>query len=242
MRELTLAPEIADVATTVAPSGASAPSTRRSFMTRSSPARHVSPSRRTSRGTASRSRTWTCRAPNCASASATRAGLGPTREVAADGSPSEAPARRRKRRRARASLPGSMPASWLRSRSPCAIAFEMRGNSALTFVPQGGDTKWTVRSAWPHPCFGGDFLPQQRRVDAKGFEAQYRIGNLALGKSLVATGDVAAQSDIASRQSSRNSTQVRQHRSSSSRSTFIRRSTARPSTASCSSASRSSRC
>ena len=69
-------------------------------------------------------------------------------------------------------------------------AFDLRGNSSLTFAPQGGDTKWTVRSSWPHPSFGGDFLPQQRRIDAKGFEAGYRVGNLALGRSLVSTGDV----------------------------------------------------
>jgi inner membrane protein len=68
--------------------------------------------------------------------------------------------------------------------------FDLRGNSSLTFAPQGGDTKLTVRSSWPHPSFGGDFLPQQRRIDAKGFEAGYRIGNLALGRSLVSTGDV----------------------------------------------------
>ena len=69
-------------------------------------------------------------------------------------------------------------------------SFELRGNSALTFAPQGGDTKWTVNSAWPHPSFGGDFLPQERRIDANGFQAVYRIGNLALGRSLVSTGDV----------------------------------------------------
>ena len=69
-------------------------------------------------------------------------------------------------------------------------SFELRGNSALTFAPQGGDTKWTVRSAWPHPSFGGDFLPQERRVGANGFQAVYRIGNLALGRSLVSTGDI----------------------------------------------------
>ena len=68
--------------------------------------------------------------------------------------------------------------------------FELRGNSALTFVPQGGDTKWTVKSSWPHPSFGGDFLPQDRSISANGFQAQYRIGNLALGRSLVSTGDV----------------------------------------------------
>ena len=71
-----------------------------------------------------------------------------------------------------------------------AYKFELRGNSALTFVPQGGDTKWTVKSSWPHPSFGGDFLPQDRSISANGFQAQYRIGNLALGRSLVSTGDV----------------------------------------------------
>ena len=78
---------------------------------------------------------------------------------------------------------GSLPTQ------PIAVrySFELRGNSALTFAPQAGDTVWTVRSAWPHPSFAGDFLPQDRRVDASGFQATYRIGNLALGKSLVST-------------------------------------------------------
>ena len=79
--------------------------------------------------------------------------------------------------------------------------FDLRGNSSLTFVPQGGDTKWTVQSSWPHPSFGGDFLPQQRTISANGFQAQYRIGNLALGRSLVSTGDVGQ--DNASDQASR---------------------------------------
>lgn len=69
-------------------------------------------------------------------------------------------------------------------------SFELRGNSSITFAPQAGDTKWTVRSSWPHPSFVGDFLPQQRRIGVEGFEAAYRIGNLALGRSLVATGEV----------------------------------------------------
>jgi inner membrane protein len=74
--------------------------------------------------------------------------------------------------------------------------FELRGNSALTFAPQAGDTVWTVRSPWPHPSFAGDFLPQERRVGANGFQATYRIGNLALGKSLVSTGEVGQSNAI----------------------------------------------
>ena len=80
---------------------------------------------------------------------------------------------------------------------PIAVRYqyELRGNSSLTYLPQAGETVWNVRSPWPHPSFVGDFLPQDRKVDAKGFSATYRIGNLALGKSLVSTSD-AGQSNV----------------------------------------------
>lgn len=76
--------------------------------------------------------------------------------------------------------------------------FGLRGNSSLTLAPQAGDLVWNVKSAWPHPSFGGDFLPDTRRVDSNGFDAVYRIGNLALGRSLVSTGDVG-QSNLSDR-------------------------------------------
>jgi inner membrane protein len=69
------------------------------------------------------------------------------------------------------------------------FAYAMRGNAHLTLAPQAGDTRWTVASAWPHPSFQGGFLPATRRVDDKGFAATYRLGNLALGKSLVEVRD-----------------------------------------------------
>ena len=69
------------------------------------------------------------------------------------------------------------------------FAYDFRGNAALSLAPQAGDTRWTVRSSWPSPSFGGDFLPEGRSVGNKGFAATYRIGNLALGRSLVSTGD-----------------------------------------------------
>jgi inner membrane protein len=74
-------------------------------------------------------------------------------------------------------------------------SFGLRGNSALTLAPQAGETLWSVRSTWAHPSFGGEFLPERRRVNDRGFDADYRIGNLALGKSLVSTGD-AGQSNV----------------------------------------------
>ena len=71
-------------------------------------------------------------------------------------------------------------------------AFDLRGNRAISLVPQAGDTRWTVRSDWAHPSFTGDFLPAGREVSAQGFSATYRIGNLALGRSLANTGEAGA--------------------------------------------------
>jgi inner membrane protein len=72
------------------------------------------------------------------------------------------------------------------------FAYDLRGNAALSLVPQSGDTRWSVRSSWSSPSFGGDFLPNGRNVGDKGFDATYRIGNLALGRSLVSTGDAGS--------------------------------------------------
>jgi inner membrane protein len=66
-------------------------------------------------------------------------------------------------------------------------AFAFRGNRSLGLAPQAGDTVWRLRSPWPHPSFQGSFLPAERSVGDAGFTAEYRVGNLALGQSLVAT-------------------------------------------------------
>ncbi len=67
--------------------------------------------------------------------------------------------------------------------------YGFRGNSSLALAPHAGDTHWRVESAWPHPSFGGSFLPGTRTIGGDGFNASYRIGNLALGRSLVSTSD-----------------------------------------------------
>ena len=69
------------------------------------------------------------------------------------------------------------------------FAFDFRGNGWLTLSPRAGDTVWTATSSWPSPSFQGGFLPAERRIDDKGFSATYRIGNLALGQSLITTSD-----------------------------------------------------
>lgn len=76
------------------------------------------------------------------------------------------------------------------------FTYEFRGNASLSLVPQAGDTRWTVKSSWPSPSFGGDFLPGARSVGDRGFEATYRVGNLALGRSVVSTGDPGASNMV----------------------------------------------
>lgn len=65
------------------------------------------------------------------------------------------------------------------------FAFDLRGNESLAVIPHAGDTRWAVTSTWANPSFQGGFLPAERNVAANGFTATYRVGNLALGSSLV---------------------------------------------------------
>ena len=76
------------------------------------------------------------------------------------------------------------------------FVYAFRGNASLSLIPQAGDTRWSVKSTWPSPSFGGDFLPGNRSVSGKGFDATYRVGNLALGRSLVTTGDPGASNVV----------------------------------------------
>jgi inner membrane protein len=69
------------------------------------------------------------------------------------------------------------------------FVFTFRGNGWLAMQPNAGDTRWRVRSSWAHPSFGGGFLPVTRQVGPRGFDAAWRVGNLALGRSLVTTQD-----------------------------------------------------
>lgn len=74
--------------------------------------------------------------------------------------------------------------------------YGLRGNGRITLVPRGGRTDWQVRSAWPNPSFGGDFLPTDRTVGDDGFTARYSISNLALGQALVLTDDITPPASV----------------------------------------------
>jgi inner membrane protein len=53
------------------------------------------------------------------------------------------------------------------------------GTESLALVPIAKDNRFSLASPWPHPSFGGSFLPRTRRIDAAGFNATWQISSLA---------------------------------------------------------------
>ena len=61
------------------------------------------------------------------------------------------------------------------------LVMGLRGTESLSIVPLAADDRIGLQSDWPHPSFGGQFLPSpstyQRRSD--GFDAQWAVTALA---------------------------------------------------------------
>ena len=56
---------------------------------------------------------------------------------------------------------------------------ELVGTGQLAVVPLGSDTQVKLTSNWPHPNFGGQFLPVERTITDQGFDASWRVSALA---------------------------------------------------------------
>jgi inner membrane protein len=56
---------------------------------------------------------------------------------------------------------------------------ELQGMTTLAVAPSGNNTEMSLKSSWPHPSFGGSYLPLTRTVDNNGFSAQWLVTNLA---------------------------------------------------------------
>ncbi|MFS2036588.1 cell envelope integrity protein CreD [Polaromonas sp. CT11-55] len=59
------------------------------------------------------------------------------------------------------------------------LQLELTGTESISVVPLGGDTRVQLTSNWPHPSFGGQFLPVDRNVTEEGFVANWRVSSLA---------------------------------------------------------------
>ena len=59
------------------------------------------------------------------------------------------------------------------------IKLELMGAEQLAVVPLGTANAIHLASTWPHPSFGGQFLPLERQISATGFDATWRVSALA---------------------------------------------------------------
>jgi len=75
-----------------------------------------------------------------------------------------------------ASLPNNIQAN---APLVAEVELELLGTESLNFVPVGSATQVNLTSNWPHPSFTGQFLPSERKISEKGFEASWRISALA---------------------------------------------------------------
>jgi len=61
------------------------------------------------------------------------------------------------------------------------MEFVLDGTQGLSIVPVGDDNQIALTSPWPHPLFGGRFLPNERSIGEKGFQANWALSSLATG-------------------------------------------------------------
>lgn len=95
------------------------------------------------------------------------------------------------------------------------LRFALGGTESLAITPLAGRNRIVIDSSWRHPQFNGDFLPRTRRIDDRGFHAEWEVSSLAsnaqaqvlsgtsdadaVGLSLVDPVNVYSQADRASK-------------------------------------------
>jgi len=64
---------------------------------------------------------------------------------------------------------------------PFTLKLDLTGTERIGFVPLAGDTRIDLQASWPHPSFGGRFLPDPKTqsVTESGFSAKWRVAALA---------------------------------------------------------------
>ena len=81
------------------------------------------------------------------------------------------------------------------------LDFTLGGTESLALVPLGKGNTFAISSNWPHPRFGGSFLPRVREVGKQGFDATWQVASVASnaqrqyldGRSLPVTDDTAGR-------------------------------------------------
>jgi inner membrane protein len=61
---------------------------------------------------------------------------------------------------------------------PFSLKIKVAGSDGLSFTPIGKTTEIYLTSSWNSPGFKGNFLPFEKKISEKGFEAKWLITNL----------------------------------------------------------------
>ncbi|GHV95927.1 cell envelope integrity protein CreD [Spirochaetia bacterium] len=59
------------------------------------------------------------------------------------------------------------------------IRMDIQGGKSLRMIPLGGDTDLFIKADWNAPSFKGAYLPIEKSIDEKGFEARWQISHLS---------------------------------------------------------------
>lgn len=65
------------------------------------------------------------------------------------------------------------------SRFEFSFPLQLTGTARLAIAPTGEANHIELKSAWPHPNFGGRFLPNSRALSREGFTAVWDVSHLA---------------------------------------------------------------
>ena len=76
-------------------------------------------------------------------------------------------------------LSAELPPALLKAPLQVALTLELLGTERLAFVPLADSNQLSLAGNWPHPSFGGSFLPSQRSVSGDGFSARWSLSALA---------------------------------------------------------------
>src|SRR3990167_6310736 len=68
-----------------------------------------------------------------------------------------------------------------RIRMATRLKIVLGGTESLAIAPLADSNVVDLSSNWPHPQFGGRFLPRTRSIDANGFKARWGLSSLAAG-------------------------------------------------------------
>jgi len=68
--------------------------------------------------------------------------------------------------------------SELKDKYPFELEMALAGTQSMQLLPLARRTEVALSAPWPDPSFDGAFLPAERHVDAKGFEAQWQVLDL----------------------------------------------------------------